>query len=134
MPRPRAYPRIVAVDFDGTIAKHEYPGIGAECPGALDVLKWMVREKHARIILYTMRSGDELDAALSWLAARGVVPWSVNANPEQSDWTASPKPYAHIYIDDAALGVPLVHPEEQRSHVCWTSVRAMLEVRWALTS
>ena len=37
--------------------------------------------------------------------------FGVNNNPTQKDWTDSPKAYGHIYIDDAAIGCPLVEVE-----------------------
>lgn len=53
---------------------------------------------------------DPLTDAVEWCRARGVEFWGVNKNPEQKDWTASPKVYAHVYIDDAAFGCPLRMP------------------------
>ena len=45
----------------------------------------------------------------------------------QKDWTSSPEPYAHIYIDDAALGVPLKHSYiSDRPYVDWDIVRYYL--------
>lgn len=55
---------IIAVDFDGTCVKHRYPMVGEDVDGAVSVLKELVRKGH-KIILYTMRSGDTLDDAIS---------------------------------------------------------------------
>ena len=57
-------------------------------------------------MLCTMRDGEDLELAKQWLEERGVPVWAMNRNPTQ-DWTASPKPHAHYYIDDRAVGVPL---------------------------
>lgn len=120
---------IVAVDFDGTVVKHEYPGIGEPVPGAIDVLREIQRAKH-KIILLTMRDGDQLKEAVAYLQIRGVHPWAVNHNPKQADWTSSPKVYAHVYIDDAALGCPLFRPNlEERAYVDWIAVREWLATR-----
>ena len=54
-----------------------------------------------------MRSGDLLSDAVKFLEEQGVALYGVNQNPEQSSWTTSPKCYAHVYIDDSAIGVPL---------------------------
>ena len=35
--------------------------------------------------------------------------------------------YADIYIDDAALGVPLIREEGKRPYVDWKTVEALLE-------
>ena len=46
----------IAIDFDGTCVTHEYPNIGREIEGCVDVLNELVREGQ-KLILYTMRSG-----------------------------------------------------------------------------
>ncbi len=99
--------KIYAIDFDGTLSEHVYPDIGKEVPFAFDVCK-RLQERGDKLILYTMRSGKELDEAVEWCRSQGLEFWGVNENPEQSSWTASPKVYAHRYIDDAAFGCPLI--------------------------
>jgi len=42
-------------------------------------------------------------------------------NPTQDRWTDSPKCYANIFIDDAALGCPLIETDG-RSVVDWLKV------------
>lgn len=96
---------IIAVDFDGTIVRHDYPRIGAEAPNAFKVLRKLQDGGH-KLILLTMRCGRELQDALAYCADRGVKFWAVNDNPDQHSWTTSPKVYAHLYIDDMALGIP----------------------------
>lgn len=117
---------IVAVDFDGTVVEHCYPDIGPEVAGAVDTLKWL-QGHGSKLILHTMRDGGHLKAAVAWLMANGVTPWAVNNNPEQGEWTTSHKVYAHVYIDDAALGCPLEYPARGRPYVDWVAVRAWLE-------
>ena len=104
---------IVGVDFDGTICEHDHPHIGAPVPGALGVLRQM-QAAGDRIILWTMRSGDSLDRAVWYLREAGIELWGINRNPEQDSWSSSPKAYCQVYIDDAALGCPLVHPVDGR--------------------
>ena len=53
--------------------------------------------------------------------------YGIQTNPEQSSWTSSPKAFCHLYIDDAALGCPLV--SEHRDFVDWVKVREMLVKR-----
>lgn len=118
---------ILAVDFDGTMVEHDYPDVGAELPGAVEALK-AILARGDRIILWTMRSGDRLRDAVKWCEDRGVVLEGANINPQQGAWTSSPKAYAHVYIDDAALGCPLIHPEGKRPYVDWAKVRFLLGV------
>lgn len=119
--------RIVAVDFDGTIVKHEYPEIGAPIPGALETLREL-QAAGVKLVLWTMRSGDELAAAVAHCEANGVTFFGVNGNPEQGAWTTSPKAYAQIYIDDAALGCPLKREiGDERPWVDWEKVRRHLK-------
>ena len=96
---------VIAIDFDGTCVTNDYPYIGKGI-GAVPVLKKIVEKGH-RIILYTMRDNERLKDAEQWFESNNIPLWGVNNNPEQKKWSSSPKIYAHLYIDDAALGVPL---------------------------
>jgi hypothetical protein len=95
----------IAVDFDGTCVTYEYPKIGRFI-GAQKVLHRIVREG-GKLILWTMRSNKELDEAVAWFADNRIMLTGIQRNPDQNTWTSSPKAYAKIYIDDAALGAPL---------------------------
>lgn len=114
---------IIAVDFDGTLVKHRYPDIGAEIPGAFDALK-KFKSLGATLILFTMRddgdkNGPTLTQAIEFCRARGVEFDYVNENPKQKIWTASPKVYANAYIDDAAVGCPLMVAAGERPWADW---------------
>lgn len=118
---------VIAVDFDGTCVEHNYPAIGMDVEGAVKVLRELNKHGH-RIILNTMRSGQRLEAAVRWFRDRRIELWAVNRNPEQEQWTTSPKVYADIYIDDSALGCPLIFLEGMRRPVVnWSKVRQLLE-------
>lgn len=99
--------------------------VGEDVDGAVSVLKELVRKGH-KIILYTMRSGDTLDDAISWFIDNDIELWGINRNPEQYRWSSSPKVFANLYIDDAALGIPLIEPEDDRGYVDWNRVRDIL--------
>lgn len=121
--------KIIAVDFDGTIVEHRYPKIGNPVPLAVVTLRELKNAGH-RIIIYTMRSSIQLQEALDWLKEWDFVPWAINKNPQQETWTASPKVYAHFYIDDAAIGCPLIQPGNgERPYVDWGQVRVELHLR-----
>ena len=123
---------IIAVDFDGTCVTHEYPAVGKERPYAASAMRALVEAGH-KLILYTMRSGLELQDAVEWFAERNIPLWGVNCNPEQHRWTSSPKVYANLYIDDAALGAPLSFFDDgSRPAVNWTAVVFDLRLRGVL--
>jgi hydroxymethylpyrimidine pyrophosphatase-like HAD family hydrolase len=99
---------IIAVDFDGTIVKHKYPEIGKEIPYAIETLK-LFQEKGHKLILWTYRSGKELEKAVEFCEKRGLKFHAVNNNfeGEEFDNTYSRKILADIYIDDRnILGIP----------------------------
>lgn len=117
---------IIAIDFDGTCVTHEYPKVGQDI-GAVPILKELVKQKH-QLILLTMRSGEELEDAIQWFKDNDIPLYSVNENPTQNDWTKSPKVFAHLYIDDAGLGVPLeFNPSiSSREYVDWKVIELLL--------
>jgi hydroxymethylpyrimidine pyrophosphatase-like HAD family hydrolase len=99
---------IIAVDFDGTIVQHKYPKIGKEIPYAIKTLK-LIQEKGHKLILWTYRSGKELNEAIEFCEKRGLTFFAVNNDfeGEEFDNTYSRKIYADIYIDDRnLLGIP----------------------------
>jgi hypothetical protein len=122
---------VIAVDFDGTIVENRYPEIGREIPGAINWLK-VFQESGIRLILWTVRDGDELSDAYEYLVSRGIKIWDVNTNPGHG--SNSLKPYANAYIDDAAIGVPLMGGKGgRRPYVDWSQVGPMTMHRcWPL--
>ena len=140
----------IAVDFDGTCVTHDFPKVGKNI-GAEIVLKKLADKGH-KIILYTMRShpsektekagtsrmisttNDCLQDAIDWFAKYDIPLYGVNDNPSQHSWTDSPKVYANMYIDDAALGIPLVYEDINhiydssimRPYVGWVRVSELL--------
>ena len=118
-------PLIIGVDFDGTIVEHQFPNIGPPIPGAIGTLRTFV-ERGDKLVLWTMRSGPSLAKAVEYLGKWGVTLWGVNENPTQKAWTKSPKAYCSLYIDDAALGCPLVYPKGRRPYVDWYTIWDML--------
>jgi hypothetical protein len=128
------YTMYVCVDFDGTVVDHRYPDIGKPAPEAITWLK-RIQSYGAKIILFTMRCDSEehgnlLSEAVDYLESNGVVLYGVNRNPDQDSWTSSPKAYGHMYVDDAAVGCPLVHPKGfSRPCVDWKQVGPLLEKR-----
>jgi hypothetical protein len=117
----------ICIDFDGTIVDHRFPAVGEPVPGAIEWMKSFV-EAGGKIILFTMRSdtgpeNDHLTQAVNFIESNGVELYGVNHNPTQGRWTTSPKAYGHVYIDDAAYGCPMIHPDDfNRPCVDWSIV------------
>ncbi|HLF35906.1 MAG TPA: hypothetical protein VI583_16805 [Cyclobacteriaceae bacterium] len=97
--------KIIAVDFDGTIVEHAYPAIGKEMIFAIDTLKALQKKGH-KLILWTFRTGGDLDAAVDFCRQRGIEFYAVNKNyPEEEITIDMPrKIQADIFIDDRNLG------------------------------
>jgi hydroxymethylpyrimidine pyrophosphatase-like HAD family hydrolase len=95
----------IAIDFDGTIVEHQYPEIGKEKLFAFQTLKEL-EKRGARLILWTFRTGRELDEAVEYCRKNGIEFYAVNKNyPEEIlDETVSRKIDADIYIDDKNIG------------------------------
>ena len=117
----------IAVDFDGTCVTHDYPRVGKDI-GAIPVLKALVQKGH-KLILWTMRSGIGLEAAVNWFKENDIPLYGIQINPGQQSWTSSPKAYAQLYIDDAALGCYLKEDKDlsDRPFVDWTLVEVTLK-------
>lgn len=116
---------IIAVDFDGTVVKHAFPFVGADVPHAVESLKALVEDGH-KLVLYTMRAGAFLAEAHKWFLDRGITLAGVQYAPGQTEWTASNKCYAQVYIDDAALGAPLIFEDDGRPYFDWIKGKAIL--------
>lgn len=114
---------IIAIDFDGTCVTHDYPHIGKEI-GASEVLKDLT-DRGAKLILWTMRSNLQLTDAINWFKFHNIPLYGIQENPTQHLWTESPKTYAQMYIDDAALGAPLTLNAElsNRAFIDWAVIK-----------
>jgi len=115
----------IAIDFDGTVVKHKYPEIGEDI-GAVPVLKALVAKGH-KLILHTMRGHtlegrDTLQEAIDWFEKNGIELYGVNENKSQKRWTTSKKVFANLYIDDSALGAPVMYDNEFNRFIDWKSI------------
>jgi hypothetical protein len=117
----------ICIDFDGTCVKNAYPHVGNDI-GAVPILKRIVGSGN-KLILHTMRSrhNGTLQDALKWFEDNEIPIYSVNSNPTQRNWTDSGKVFAQLYIDDAALGAPLIKSNDGSSYIDWTVVEKLLE-------
>lgn len=123
---------IIAIDFDGTCVTHAYPVVGHEI-GASYVLRKLIKNGH-QLILWTMRSDDRLQDAVDWFKKNRIKLYGINSNPTQNAWTNSPKAYAQLYIDDAALGCPLhLSKLSERPYADWIEILKVLKTNEIIT-
>ena len=96
----------IAIDFDGTIVEHKYPEIGKEIMFAFQTLRALQEQGH-QLILWTFRTGKELDDAVEYCRKNGVEFYAINSSyPEEvfdEDYD-SRKIDADLFIDDRNLG------------------------------
>ena len=111
----------IAIDFDGTIVEHQYPEIGKELPFATHTIKALHKKGH-RLILWTYRTGKELEEALNFCKEHELEFYAINKNYPEEKLSAKTgrKILADIYIDDRNFGgmpswteiYQSIHPEE----------------------
>lgn len=102
-------PKIVAVDFDGTLVEDTFPEIGRENPEMFELCK-QLKDQGIRIILWTSRANDNemrnLDRAVEFCRNKGLEFDAVNENireVREMFGGDTRKVYADLYIDDKAI-------------------------------
>ena len=98
-------PRIIAVDFDGTLCENRWPEIGEPKPGVIAYCRG-AKLHGSKLILYTARRGQHLREAVRWCKEHGLTFDAVNKNlPEiiEAFGGDTRKIVADKYIDDKAL-------------------------------
>lgn len=111
----------ICIDVDGTVVFHHYPDLGKDAPHCVETLKkWT--DNGVGLIIDTMRSGKELDAAIKWFKDRDIPIYGVGKEPGQSKWTDSPKAYGVLSVDDRNVGVTLIYREGERPCVDWKKI------------
>lgn len=113
--------RLVAVDFDGTLVAHRWPKIGEELPLAVTTLRELIYEEKCDIVLWTSRTGADLDAAIAWCDRRFPL-FAINRNPYS---VTKSKPFFTLTIDDTAVGTPLT----EEGWVDWVLLRPIIRKR-----
>ena len=96
----------IAVDFDGTIVEHRYPEIGKEIMFAFQTLRALQEQGH-QLILWTYRSGRELEDAVEYCRRNGLEFYAVNASYPEEEFDEdydSRKIDVDLFIDDRNIG------------------------------
>lgn len=97
---------IIAVDFDGVLNSTPYPNVGDAIPGAIEGMQKLHSLGHT-LIIWTCRSGIELEDAIEWLIKNEVPFMGVNCNTTErikQYSNDSRKISADLYIDDCIVG------------------------------
>lgn len=95
-------PKIVAVDFDGTLVEDKYPKIGQPILAVFDVVKGL-KANGVKVILWTCRDGKYLEEAVNCCRSLGLEFDAINENIEETKTlfgNDTRKVYANLYIDD----------------------------------
>ena len=139
---------ILGVDFDGTVVTHRFPEVGQDAPYAAEVLKRFL-DKGYIIVLNTMRSDKNcydpvgkklipaglgkklglstvLEDATDWFERNQIHLSGINTSPGQKLWTDSPKVYATHYIDDAAVGAPMITLGNGEKCIDWLKIEELI--------
>lgn len=113
------YRRIIAVDFDGTLAKTRFPEILAPIPEMIEYCR-QLQENGAVLILYTCRKGKDLSDAVEWSRRQGIVFDYVNENTAENianyGGEDTRKIFAHEYIDDRAVNPDYIKLRNMLAH------------------
>lgn len=114
-------PPIIAIDFDGTLVDDAYPKIGTERISTCNFVR-SLQKLGIKSILWTSRTGQELEDAINWCAEHNLHFDTVNKNiPEVIAMTGQDtrKVYADVYLDDRNRSVD--------GSVAQTSVRTVMK-------
>lgn len=98
---------VVAVDFDGTIVNDKFPEIGNIKTKTVELMK-KLKEKGHLVIVWTCRSGHNLDDAVDFLNKNNILYDYINENPQDpyaiAGWQGR-KVFCDIYLDDRAVNI-----------------------------
>lgn len=102
-------PKIVAVDFDGTLVEDKFPEIGSPITAMFNAMV-ALKNSGVKLILWSCRDNESpdrnLDAAVEFCRQQGLEFDAVNTNiPELQEifHNDTRKVYADLYIDDKAV-------------------------------
>lgn len=110
MQLPSAPHKIIAIDFDGVLFRRAWPAFNTASRPILKNIRRALRAQNngAKLILWTCRTGTELEKAIMMCKAYGLLFDAINANlPERIDEYGNDcrKISADEYWDDKARRV-----------------------------
>lgn len=125
---------IIAIDFDGVLCESKFPDIGEPNYDIISLTRQLIDLGH-EVILWTSRTGLELEAAIDWCGDRGLHFCAINenapSNVEQYKLKypqGTRKVYADVYIDDHNIEffgedinrLPFIIEQKLRRLIEWT--------------
>lgn len=102
---------ILAIDFDGTIAKTDYPLIIGLMPHAKEVINKLSEDGHI-IIVNSCRANQPAEMMRRFLDDHGILYHHINENSPhriQTYGSDTRKISADLYIDDHNLGCTIIN-------------------------
>ena len=130
---------IFGIDFDNTIATHNYPFVGELIPMAKEVINTLAENGHT-IMLWTVRGDESWDSAgeinalqnaIEFLDTNGIEIHYFNMSPIQP--SSSNKQLVDYFIDDINLGTPLRIYKGKHLVVDWLALCRNLFIIKAIT-
>ena len=134
---------VFGIDFDNTIATHNYPFVGELIPMAKEVINTLVDNGHT-VMLWTVRGNEAWDPegkinamvnAIEFLEQNEIDVQYFNESPIHP--SSSPKQLVDYFIDDINLGTPLRIYKGRHLVVDWLAmcrhlfmVKAITQEQW----
>lgn len=130
---------VFGIDFDNTIATHNYPFVGELIPMAKEVINTLKDNGHY-IFLWTVRGNESWDSdgkinalqnAREFLDENEIEIDGFNSSPIHP--SSSPKQHCDYFIDDINLGTPLRIYKGRYLVVDWLAICRNLYMVKAIT-
>lgn len=132
---------IIGIDFNGTCVTYDYPNAVGKDIGAQRVLKRLLKVGHEFVLMTCLTPSNNsvkvrkelYEEMIGWFDKNEIPLAGINVNPYQDPEEFPPhsgKVRCDLYIDDHALGIPLIIDKtySDRPFVDWVRVEMMLEV------
>ncbi len=125
--------KVIAVDFDGCLCEANWPEIGApRMPVIRELL--LQQAEGAKIILWTCREGEQLQAAVMWCLNHGIKFDAINDNLEENKkryGNNCRKVWATEYWDDKSV---LIVGNGKVTSICFSRIEGGMTIKKWLSS
>ena len=125
--------KVIAVDFDGCLCEANWPDIGApRMPVIRELL--LQQAEGAKIILWTCREGEQLQAAVMWCLNHGIKFDAINDNLKENKeryGNNCRKVWATEYWDDKSV---LIVGNGKVTSICFSRIEGGMTIKKWLNS